>query len=317
MIDFPNQTQLIFKGEERQTLWDVPNPEFDGADLQVTLDCIVMPESRVPFRYEGGKDWWMDEKGTDEPCMTYVFKLGGEYTPEKLEQQMRLIGAFTHELSHDWSQYHTSCRYFEGSVKGSIRTFIYRIHRNIEGKCQGRPEMLCGAPMGMHHCGCCGEMVMAGLPHPSQEHFREFHEMCEQDSKVQQDRERAEWFEKVWAKVEAEYAAYGKLKEGWHDDLPPPIPESLKLAQEFLEYLRENLSVHSRDHVLPSLDHEGYVGIISPNTDGDSVWWSCSFYPDETVTYRHEKGKDEQGAVVKVPQGPEHNAQLLALIHKL
>jgi len=27
------------------------------------------------------------------------------------------------------------------------------------------PEQLVGAPLGMYHCGYCGAMVMAGLPH--------------------------------------------------------------------------------------------------------------------------------------------------------
>jgi hypothetical protein len=312
-----NEIQLMFKGDIRQSLWGYQNPEFDGSTLGVTLDCIVMEEGVVPFRYEAGKDFWMENKGSSNACMTYVFKLGGEFTPELQDLQMRLIGAFTHNLPHDWSQYHTSHRHFEGSAKGSIRTFIYRIHRNVDGQCQGHPEMLCGAPLGMHHCDCCGEMVLAGLPHPSQEHFREFHELCEQDSKVQQDRERAEWFEKVWTRVEAEYVAYGKLEEGWCDDLPPPIPESLKLAREFLEYLRDNLAVHSRTHVVPSLDHEGYVGIIMPNGNGNPVWWSCAFYPDETVTFCHKSGVGDNGSNTNIPQGPEHNAQLLALIHKL
>lgn len=28
------------------------------------------------------------------------------------------------------------------------------------------PERLANTPLGMYHCGYCGEMVMAGLPHP-------------------------------------------------------------------------------------------------------------------------------------------------------
>uniref|UniRef100_A0AB39CDK4 Uncharacterized protein n=1 Tax=Pseudomonas phage HRDY3 TaxID=3236930 RepID=A0AB39CDK4_9VIRU len=313
-MQFENETQLIFKGEERQSLWGYQNPDFDGTDLQVTLDALVMPESLVPFRYAEGKDSWMMDKGSSSACMTYVFKLGGPFSPERLDQQMRIIGAFTHALPHDWSEYHTSHRVFEGSEKGSIRTFVYRVHRNVKDQCQGHPEMLCGAPLGMHHCDCCGEMVMAGLPHPGIEHYMEFHDACEQDDLK---RERDEWFPKVWAGVESEYVAYGKLKEGWYDDLPPPLPESLKLAREFFEYVRENLTVFSRERVLPSLDHEGYVGLLMPNDETMPSWWSCSFYPDETVTYSHEKGKDEHGKVVKIPQGPDHNAQLLALIHKL
>jgi len=309
--------QMIFKGEERQTLWGYQNPEFDGSTLQVTFDAIVMEESRVPFSYKGGKDYWMDIEGLPNACMTYVFKLGGKFTPELQDLQMRLIGAFTHALPHDWTQYHVSHRIFEGSAKGSVRTFIYRVHRNVEGHCQGHPEMLSGEPMGMHHCPVCGEMVMAGLPHQTEADIERAEAELMELSMQQQAREKEEWFQKVWAGVEAEYVAYGKLEDGWFEDLPAPLPDSLRLAREFFEYVRENLAVHSRKRVMPSLDHEGYVGLMLPYEENTNVWWSCSFYPDETVTYRYEKGQNENGEIIKVPQGPEHNAQLLALIHKL
>lgn len=28
------------------------------------------------------------------------------------------------------------------------------------------PQQLVGVPLGMYHCGYCGEMVVAGVPHP-------------------------------------------------------------------------------------------------------------------------------------------------------
>jgi len=31
------------------------------------------------------------------------------------------------------------------------------------------PQQLLGAPLGMYHCGYCGEMVVAGLPHTDYE----------------------------------------------------------------------------------------------------------------------------------------------------
>ena len=37
-----------------------------------------------------------------------------------------------------------------------------------EDRCPYPPEHLLGVPMGMHHCPLCGEMVIAGLPHPRQ-----------------------------------------------------------------------------------------------------------------------------------------------------
>ena len=33
-------------------------------------------------------------------------------------------------------------------------------------KCPYEPEHLKGVPMGMFHCDVCGEMVVAGMPHP-------------------------------------------------------------------------------------------------------------------------------------------------------
>jgi len=35
-----------------------------------------------------------------------------------------------------------------------------------EDKCPFEPEHLIGLPLGMFHCDCCGEMVVAGVPHP-------------------------------------------------------------------------------------------------------------------------------------------------------
>jgi predicted RNA-binding Zn-ribbon protein involved in translation (DUF1610 family) len=33
-------------------------------------------------------------------------------------------------------------------------------------KCSFDPEPLKGKPIGMFHCPQCGEMILAGLPHP-------------------------------------------------------------------------------------------------------------------------------------------------------
>nr|DAF93458.1 MAG TPA: hypothetical protein [Myoviridae sp. ctshb19] len=312
-----NELQCLFKGTERQTLWGILNPEFDGSGLGVTLDAFVSEEGWVPLRYHEAQDFWVKNHGSSRACMNYVFKLYG--SKDRQDEQLKLIGAFTHALKHDWDQHHMACRVMGDDIynKGCVRTLIYRVYKNVEGECQGHPEMLAGAPLGMCHCDVCGEMVMAGMPHPTEADIERAEQEMMEQSMAQQAREKEEWFQKVWAKVETEYVAYGKLEDGWFEDLPAPLPDSLKLAREFVEYVRENLAVHSRDRVLPALDHEGYVGIFMPNNDVNPVWWSCSFYPDETVTYRHEKGRGEHGEIVKIPQGPEHNAQLLALIHKL
>jgi hypothetical protein len=39
--------------------------------------------------------------------------------------------------------------------------------------CPGKPELLKGQPIGMYHCEFCGAMVIAGLPHPTDEQIRE------------------------------------------------------------------------------------------------------------------------------------------------
>jgi hypothetical protein len=39
--------------------------------------------------------------------------------------------------------------------------------------CPGKPEELKGLPLGMYHCEYCGAMVIAGLPHPTDEQVRE------------------------------------------------------------------------------------------------------------------------------------------------
>ena len=33
-------------------------------------------------------------------------------------------------------------------------------------KCEEKPELLVGMPLGQYHCLDCGAMVIAGLPHP-------------------------------------------------------------------------------------------------------------------------------------------------------
>jgi DNA-binding LacI/PurR family transcriptional regulator len=39
--------------------------------------------------------------------------------------------------------------------------------------CPGKPELLKGQPIGMYHCEYCGAMVLAGLPHPTDEQVKE------------------------------------------------------------------------------------------------------------------------------------------------
>ena len=34
-------------------------------------------------------------------------------------------------------------------------------------KCEEKPELLIGQPIGQYHCPDCGAMVIAGIPHPN------------------------------------------------------------------------------------------------------------------------------------------------------
>lgn len=181
-----NEFQCLFKGKERQTLWGYQNPEFDGSALGVTLDAFVSEESWVPYRWTEAQDFWLSNNGSSRACMNYVFKLYG--SKDRQDQQMKLIGDFTHALPHDWDQYHVACRVLGDDIynKGCIRTFVYRVYQNVEGECQGHPEMLCGAPLGMCHCDVCGEMVMAGMPHPTEADIQKAEEEMMALSKQQQ-----------------------------------------------------------------------------------------------------------------------------------
>lgn len=40
-------------------------------------------------------------------------------------------------------------------------------------KCDYDPTPLLGEPIGMFHCPLCGEMVLAGFPHPDYEDIRD------------------------------------------------------------------------------------------------------------------------------------------------
>lgn len=171
-----NEFEYALKGKERQTLWGYQNPEFNESKKGVTLDVFATPESVVPYRYSEGRTYWLGDKGSDRPCMNYVFRLVGDISRQ--EEQLKLVGDFTHKLPYDWEKYHVAYRSLGDEIysKGAIRTFVYRVYENDPDRCSEHPEMLVGTPSGMYHCPVCMEMVVACVPHPTKTQLREFHE---------------------------------------------------------------------------------------------------------------------------------------------
>ncbi|HLF13223.1 MAG TPA: hypothetical protein VJA26_18640 [Gammaproteobacteria bacterium] len=51
----------------------------------------------------------------------------------------------------------------------------------MANKCPHDPRALAGAPIGMYHCPECGEMVLAGLAHPTDEDYREEREAMQRE----------------------------------------------------------------------------------------------------------------------------------------
>ena len=129
---------VVFNGTQRDVLWDVELPPFDGEALGISFDSIAGPTSIVPFRYKDGKNFFIEGKG--EPttqCLTFVFCLSG--TADQQEEQMKLIGAFTHALKYDWDEFHTAFRVLKNEETGNIRTVVFRVYKN-NGECIEHPE---------------------------------------------------------------------------------------------------------------------------------------------------------------------------------
>lgn len=52
------------------------------------------------------------------------------------------------------------------SKENITEAVILRVSDITDAPCENKPELLIGKPIGMHHCYVCGDMVMAGMPHP-------------------------------------------------------------------------------------------------------------------------------------------------------
>lgn len=58
----------------------------------------------------------------------------------------------------------------QGDYRGEKpKAVILRVSDITNAPCENKPELLINKPIGMHHCYICGEMVMAGMPHPAPE----------------------------------------------------------------------------------------------------------------------------------------------------
>lgn len=284
-----------FNGTYRDTLWGVELPPFDGSALGITMDAIAGDGNVVPFRYEAGVDYFIEDSGVNQPCMSFIFKLGGPV--EMQDAQLKLIGDFTKALTYDWDKFHVAYRALANEESRAVRTLVYRVYEN-NGECTEHPEMLCGLPCGHYHCPVCSEMVVAGLPHPPKEAYAK---MLEE--------ERAEYY----AQTEKSLNTYAELEQNWGGDgEEKPIEASLKNAGEFFATIKEN-RLPAPD---ATLDHEGVVALLWPdNHDPDDTYVSMAFYADETVGYWKRNAVIEESGSVTIPRDEIHEERLLHFLH--
>lgn len=351
-----NEIVYAFNGMQRDTLWGVDLPPFDGSALGISFDAIAGPTSVVPFRYEAGVSYFIEGKGeANTPCMTFVFCLAG--TLEEQDSQFKAIGAFTHALKYDWNEFHTAMRSLRNRETGATRTFVYRVYKN-DGECMEHPEMLCGEPMGMYHCPQCMEMVVAGLPHPSKESYAEMHaeEMAEAN-----EPDAPAWsvgdYEQQMGRIDR------KENDAESECIVPPYTdeqvevlnqiekeEERRQADAVYAGAEQSLNTYAelefnwggdgeekpvaaslknageflatlKEYRLPSpdvtLDHEGLIAFLWPdNQDPKDTYVSMAFYADETVTYWMERRNTETNNGGTIPRDENHEENLLAFLYK-
>lgn len=331
-----NQIVLAFNGTLRDTLWGIELPPFDyDAFLAngISFDAIAGPTSIVPFRYAAGVNYFIEGKGEpDTKCMSYVFCLGG--TLERQEEQMKLIGDFTKALTYDWEKFHVAYRALTNEETRACRTFIYRVYEN-NGECMEHPEMLCGLPCGMYHCPYCGEMIVAGIPHPTKAMYEEMHAEMQKESEAnsechvppytdeqvavlneieEQEAEERGKAAAVYEQAEKSLNTYAELKSNWGGDgEEQPVAASVKNAGEFLATIKE-LRWPAPE---VTLDHEGLVAFLWPdNNDPKDTYISMAFYADETVTYWMERDTEaNDGGTIPRDENHEENLMTFLLMH--
>lgn len=156
------ETQVAYTGNTRQTAFGLDVPEFvPVAAARVSMDVINLPHNCVPLKYEAGKDFCkiLPEESIDTLC--FVFKLAGDYETINMDA----ISDYFRAWKIDHTKFHIVERVLRNEETKMIRTVYVRLYRNEDFKCFEHPEMLLGTPMGMYHCGHCGEMQLAGAMH--------------------------------------------------------------------------------------------------------------------------------------------------------
>lgn len=270
-LQHENESMMGFLGTLRETFADHVVPDFYSGESQVTLDAFLSPESMVPYRFAAGQDFVLENNGLDDICANFVFKLNGHVDLQ--ESQMKLIGEFTHRLQFDWDKFHVAYRAVKDPINNAIRTFYYRVYITKPDQCTEHPEMLAGEPLGQYHCGVCGEMVCAAVPHAPLSAYAD-------DIPTEAEHH----FYRCLSVAESDFCYYDKLDGTDPEELPKPDEVSMKHAREFLEMIRPQMGEkHRVGHAM--LDPDGIVGIYWPDNEFFGMYASIAFYEDGAAVY--------------------------------
>ena len=157
---------VAFNGLSRGTMDDIVIPPFEVHG--VTLDTSEGPAFLAPWVYQAGETYFQFVGLPEKRCLNLVFCLGGsvELQEKQIADISLWISGMCDSVADTASErYHTAYRLLRNEETGALRTLIYRIYRNADFPCMEHPEMLLGQPLGNYHCGHCGEMQVAGMPH--------------------------------------------------------------------------------------------------------------------------------------------------------
>jgi len=339
-----NEIKLVLNGKTRDYFLDLKFPEFDvEATHKVTLDLLLAPANLVPLRYENGEDFFVQGPYFGPSTMMCVFKLYGDDIP--VDEQMKVIGAWTHELNLDHTKYHTSMRALSSPKEERMRTFIYRIYANVEGECFEHPEMLTGAPIGMYHCPECMFMVIAGVPHPTKAQIEDFENGISEDDdanfegedpemgyndppytqaqvdimnvELHKERTRKELFNEKFRLCQSSFEAYARLSDNWDGaGAPKPNPAAMQNAFNFMMFVSDCADLENARAPFPTLSVEGAPGIFWPAQD-DKNYVALSFLDDRICYFVKELDGTlgNSGALVLGSEGSNIEEKLLEIIN--
>lgn len=85
-----------------------------------------------------------------------------EYSNDILEGVVRKVVALYQARARDLACHVTGQFLAE---RNHVVGALLRVYRNDDFPCTGHPELLLGKPIGMYHCGKCGQMQVAGTFH--------------------------------------------------------------------------------------------------------------------------------------------------------